>query len=463
MAVTRYHCDHADLGSEIAAADVAVEVEGAVIRSVEAGAPRAAGDVHLSGLTLPGFANVHSHAFHRALRGRSERRGTFWTWRDQMYGVAAALDPDRYYRLARGVFAEMTLAGFSAVGEFHYVHHSPGGARYRDPNEMGRALLSAARDAGIRITLLDTCYLEGSPGLAAEGVQSRFSDGEAGAWAERVDALYEDTERERAERVERAERPWARIGAAAHSLRAVPPEATAAVAAWAAERGVPFHVHVSEQPAENAQVAAAYGASPVALLDGAGALGPSTTVVHATHLHPTAAGTLAGRGATVCMCPTTERDLADGIGPAATLAAEGCPLALGTDSHAVVDPFEEMRALELDERLGSGERGRFATRALLDAATASGHAAIGWPGAGRIVAGAPADLVTVSLASVRLAGACGPSLLDHAVFAATAADVTDVVISGERVVAGGRHLLVDDVASELSAALCEVTAAAGGR
>lgn len=452
--MTRYHCEFAYLGDAEAVADVAVSVQGATITNVERGVRAGTGDVVLAGLTLPGFANAHSHAFHRVLRGRSERPGTFWSWRDEMYAVAAVLDPDRYRRLARAVFAEMVLAGFSAVGEFHYLHHDAGGHPYGEPNEMGIALVDAAHGAGIRLTLLDTCYLERAPGEPAEGVQKRFSDGDVASWAERAACLAELAVVEAS--------PAVRVGAAAHSLRAVPPASAGEVAAWAANRGAPFHVHVSEQPAENDAVHAAYGASPVALLAQAGALGPGTTAVHATHLHPSGAGTLGATGTTVCMCPTTERALGDGIGLAATLAAEGCPIALGTDSHAVIDPFEEARALELDERLGSGRRGRFATTALLDAATSVGHTAIGWPGAGRLAPGAPADLVSVSLSSVRLAGATPPSLLEHVVFAAGAPDVTDVVVSGRHVVADGRHQLVDDVAGELAAAIGDVVRAAAG-
>ncbi len=445
----RYHCDYAYLGGGETVADVAVRVDGASIVAVERGVAAGPGDTRLAGLTLPGFANAHSHAFHRALRGRVERAGTFWSWRDQMYAIAAALDPDRYRRLARAAFAEMALAGFSAVGEFHYLHHAAGGRRYADPNEMGFALGDAARDAGIRLTLFDACYLERAPGEPAEGVQERFSDGDVATWASRADAL-----------VTGMARRGARVGAAAHSLRAVPPGAAGEVAAWAAGRGARFHVHVSEQPAENDAVAAAYGASPVALLAAFGALGPATTAVHATHLQPADARTLGTTGTTVCMCPTTERALADGIGPARTLAAGGCPIVLGTDSHAVIDPFEEARGLELDERLASGLRGRFTTAALFDAATNAGHAAIGWPEAGRLEPGAPADLVTVSLSSVRLAGADAGTLLDHVVFAAGAADVTDVVVSGRRVVAEGHHLLIDDVAGELESAIGDVVHAA---
>lgn len=451
LSATRYHCDLAYLGagSATAASDVAVTVEDGRFVAVEPGVARTADAAHLRGLTLPGFANAHSHAFHRVLRGRAERPGTFWTWRDEMYTVAAVLDPALYHRLARAVFAEMVLAGFSAVGEFHYLHHGPGGTPYDDPNEMGRVLVVAAADAGIRITVLDTCYLTGGPGTPPEGVQQRFCDGDVGRWAERAEALASVTAPGRA-----------LVGAAAHSLRAVAPGDAGAVALWALGHDVPFHVHVSEQRAENDTVRHAYGAAPVDLLDSVGALGRSTTVVHATHLHPAAISALGRSGTAVCMCPTTERALGDGIGKASTLAREGSPIVLGTDSHAVIDPFEEMRALELDDRLATGERGRFETAALLDAATTGAHASIGWHDAGRITPGAPADLVTVSLSSVRLAGATPDTLVEHVVFGAGPPDVTDVVVSGRRVVEDGRHLLLGDVAAELSGAIAEVVRAA---
>jgi formiminoglutamate deiminase len=444
MAVTRYFCDAAFLGADVAARDVVVTVEGDRIADVSSGVAAPEGAVRLRGLTLPGFANTHSHAFHRVLRGRAERPGTFWTWRDEMYAVAAVLDPERYRELASAVFGEMVLAGFSAVGEFHYVHHGPGGEHYRDPNEMAEALFSAAADAGLRITLLDACYLEAAPGSPVSGVQERFSDGDVGAWAARVGAL--------------APREGARVGAAVHSLRAVPPATAAAVAAWARDHGMPLHLHLSEQQAENDEVTAAYGASPVALLADLGVLSPSVTAVHATHLHPVGVGALGRAGTAVCMCPTTERSLADGIGPAAALAAEGSPLCLGTDSHAWVDPFEEMRALELDERLASGTRGHFGAADLLEAATETGHRALGWPDAGRLAAGYRADMVTVSLSSTRLAGSSPGSLLESAVFGAGAADVTDVVVSGRRVVIDGRHVSVD-VARALDRAIADVAGA----
>ena len=284
----------------------------------------------------------------------------------------------------------MALAGITAVGEFHYLHHGPGGARYEDPNELGKAVIAAAREAGIRITLLDTCYLDGGIGRQAEGAQLRFSDGSADAWAERVAELEPDDD--------------ARLGAAIHSIRAVDREAAARVAEFAAERSWPLHAHVSEQPAENEDCAAAYGMSPTALLGEAGALSERFTAVHATHPADGDFGLLGAAGCTVCLCPTTERDLADGVGPARRLAEAGAMLSLGTDSNALIDPFEEARAVELDERLETGTRGGNSAAGLLRAATADGCDSIGWPEAGRIAPRALADLVTVGFDGVRLAG-----------------------------------------------------------
>ncbi|WP_369916179.1 formimidoylglutamate deiminase [Plantactinospora sp. KBS50] len=422
-------------------ADVLIEVDGDRFGTVTPGVGGPpAGAVRLPGLTLPGFANAHSHAFHRALRGRTHGgRGDFWSWRNLMYAVADRLDPDSYLALARAAYAEMALAGVTCVGEFHYLHHGPGGRRYHDPNAMGAALLAAAAQAGIRITLLDTVYLSASvDGRPLTGPQLRFSDGDAEGWAERVGAFGPAPGQ-------------VRLGAAIHSVRAVPAGQLAVVAAWAAERGCPLHLHLSEQPAENADCRAAYGRSPAELLAEHGVLGPATTAVHATHVTDTDRALLGRSGTGVCLCPSTERDLADGIGPARDLADAGSPLSLGSDSHAIIDPFEEARGMELDERLRSGVRGHFGPGELLHAATAAGHAALGWPDAGRIAPGQRADLVTVRLDGPRTAGVPPAGVF----FAATAADVDRVVVDGRVVVSGGRHVGLD-VPADLRAAIREV-------
>jgi formiminoglutamate deiminase len=419
--MSRLWCELAWLGGARAEPGVALDVEDGRIVRVEKGVPEpAAGAERLPGLTLPGLANAHSHAFQRALRGRTESgRGSFWTWREQMYELAGRLDPDSCFAISRACFGEMALAGITCVGEFHYVHHAPGGLTYSDPNAMGEAVLAAAAEVGLRVTLLDACYLHG-------GIE-RFRDRDVHVWAERAGAL--------------AEGPAVRVGAAIHSVRAVDPEAAAVVAEWAGLR--PLHAHVSEQPRENEECLAAHGRTPTGVLAEAGALSDSFTAVHATHLTGDDVALLGDARACVCLCPTTERDLADGIGPARALSDAGTGLAVGSDSQAVIDVFEEARAIELDERLASGVRGRHEAVDLLRAATAGGHAALGWPEAGRLGPGALADLCTVSLDGVRLAGTPASDAVESVVFAGGAGDVRDVMVGGRWIVRGGAHVSID--------------------
>ncbi|GGP47171.1 formimidoylglutamate deiminase [Streptomyces calvus] len=435
-----YWLEHAWLGARVEPGVTVAVADGritAVHRDTPAPPP---GAEILRGLTLPGLANAHSHAFHRALRSAVQvGSGTFWTWREVMYATADRLTPDTYHALARAVYAEMALAGITTVGEFHYVHHAPGGTPYADPNAMGEALLAAAAEAGIRITLLDTAYLSSGFGRPPTSHQLRFSDGDADAWAARCSLLKE--------------RDHARIGAAIHSVRAVPAEQLATVARWAEERRAPLHVHLSEQTAENEACQEAHGCTPTQLLALHGVLGPRTTGVHNTHLTAEDIALIGGSGTGTCMCPTTERDLADGIGPAVALQNEGSPLSLGSDSHAVIDLFEEARAMELNERLRSRTRGHWTAAALLRAATADGHAALGWHDAGTIEPGALADLTTIALDSVRTAGPPPALGAETAVFAATAADVRHTVVGGRHVVRDGAHTRVPDVPGALARAV----------
>ncbi|MFJ8110217.1 formimidoylglutamate deiminase [Streptomyces sp. NPDC096132] len=435
-----YWLEHAWLDPHVEPG-VALEVTDGRITAVRTGAdsPPPGAEI-LRGLTLPGLANAHSHAFHRALRGTVQvGSGTFWTWREIMYSFADRLTPETYHALARAVYAEMALAGITAVGEFHYVHHAPGGTPYADPNAMGEALIEAAADAGIRITLLDTAYLSSGFGQPPNAHQLRFSDGSADAWAERCSLLKE--------------RDHARIGAAIHSVRAVPADQLATVAGWAEERGAPLHVHLSEQTAENEACLEVHGCTPTQLLAVHGVLGPRTTGVHNTHLTAEDISLLGGSGTGTCMCPTTERDLADGIGPAVALQNEGSPLSLGSDSHAVIDLLEEARAMELNERLRTRTRGHWTAAALLRAASADGHAALGRPDAGTLETGAPADFTTIALDSVRTAGPLPRLGAETAVFAATAADVRHTVVAGRHVVRDGAHTLVPDVPQQLARAV----------
>ncbi|MFM8896251.1 MAG: amidohydrolase family protein [Actinomycetales bacterium] len=237
-----------------------------------------------------------------------------------------------------------------------------------------------------------------------------------------------------------------RVGAAIHSVRAVPRDAMPLIAAWCAGR--PLHAHLSEQVAENLACQQAYGFSPTQVLDQAGVLGPNATMVHATHLSGTDITLLGSTGTIACFCPTTERDLADGIGPARALIDAGCSIALGSDQHAVIDPIEEARALEMHERLVSGERGRIPLAGLVSALTTAGHRSLGWPDAGAIAVGQRADLVCISLDSVRTAG----SIPDQALLAAGATDVRTVVCDGRVIVRDGRHQL-GDIGRELQTAV----------
>ncbi|MDJ1136803.1 formimidoylglutamate deiminase [Streptomyces iconiensis] len=444
-----YWLEHAWLGDRVAAG-VLLRTAGEHITELRTGVATAPPrTVPLRGLTLPGLANAHSHAFHRALRSLAQTApdggppgcapDSFWAWREIMYATAARLDPDSYYELARAVYAEMALAGITAVGEFHYLHHSPDGTPYADPNAMGLALAAAADEAGVRLTLLDTAYLSSGFGAPPEAGQRRFSDGTADAWATRAGDL-KDGER-------------LRIGAAVHSVRAVPADELGTVAAFAAERDAPLHVHLSEQTAENEACLAVHGTTPTRLLADHGVLGPSTTGIHNTHLTEADIALLGSTGTGTCMCPTTERDLADGIGPAVALDRAGSPLSLGSDSHAVIDLLEEARALELDERLRTRTRGHWTAAQLLAAATSGGHRALGWPEAGRLAVGALADLTTVDLTSVRTAGADPRHGAETAVFAASAADIRHTVVGGQHLVRDGIHTKVADVPGALAGAI----------
>ena len=405
------------------ASKVRITIAGDRIRAIEKAEIPAPGDIHLP-LVLPGLANAHSHAFHRALRGRvQDTTGNFWTWRDQMYHAASVLNPELYFGLAHAVFVEMVSAGYTAVGEFHYLHHGPQGRPYDNANAMGEAVIAAAQAAGIRLTLLDTLYLSG--GLTGAGhlpldpVQERFADPDIAAWARRIADLGDS--------------PLCRIGVAAHSVRAVPREALLQLASVAGSRVI--HAHVSEQPAENAACGLVYGMTPTQLLGASGLLSERFTAVHATHLTRRDIASLGRAGAIACICPSTERDLADGIGPARALFDAGTRLSLGSDQHAIIDPFVEARGLEMHERLESGERGRFSTDEIARALSRDGYASVGWPEGGQLRPGALADLVAVRRDSVRTVGTRAAQIY----FSAAAPDVTHVMIGGEFVVRSGQH------------------------
>lgn len=433
------HCRSA-LIDGVFRSDVRIEVDDAGrIGSLDAD-PATVPDLEL-GVVVPGFVNTHSHLFHRALRGNRDG-DDFWSWRGAMYRVGARLEPDSYRCLARGVYSEMLAAGYTSVGEFHYLHHRPEGAAYPD-HDMELAVARGAAEAGIRLTLLDTCYLHAGLGddgrgtpLAAE--QTRFGDGSVAAWLDRWYRLRDALA---------GEFPQVVLGAALHSVRALTPgEIAEAVDGLPGD--VPLHIHLSEQPRENLDCRRATGLSPTGVLARAAALSTRTTVVHATHLTDDDVALIAGSGATVSLCPTTEADLGDGIARVDALAAAGIPLAIGTDEDVVTDPFAELRMLESTARLASGRRGVLDVTRLWRAGSADGLHSLrpGRRAAGLLPGlriGDPADLVEIDPSSARLAG------VDPLTWPLTAAseDVTATVVAGavvpRRDPAGLRSILAE--------------------
>lgn len=402
------------------------------IRSVDRGVDARPDDLVL-GTVLPGFGNAHSHAFHRLLRGRTHADGgDFWQWREAMYTAAASLDPEHYGRVARAVFGEMLVCGWTAVGEFHYVHHQADGTPYPTAHAMELAVAGAAVDVGIRLTLLDTAYLASGLGPAGGSAapllpeQLAFGDGEADGWLARWHGLRE------ALSASFGTTGLVTLGAALHSVRAVPVDAMRTILAGLPE-DVPLHVHLSEQPQENVDTLAKTGRTPTGVLADLGALAPRISLVHATHLTDADVTAIGRSGATVVMCPTTEADLGDGIGPARRLADAGARIAVGSDQNAVVDPLLELRGLEAGERLASGRRGRFSPTELLEVGTDRGYRSLGL-GRHTLAVGDPLDLVEVSTSSLRTTGAHPAQL----VLVATASDVERVVVAGRVVAEGGR-------------------------
>ncbi len=411
--MTSFWCESAFIDGSIEP-EVVIDVgQDGVIAAVTSKVPRGESQP-LEGVVFPGFANTHSHAFHRRLRGQLGAAQDFWTWREEMYRLADTLDPDSYLELATSVYQEMVGAGFTVVGEFHYLHHQPGGNPYLNPNQMGEALLEAARRAGIRITLLDACYLEGGIGAELSESQLRFSDGDVSAWFDRHQRLQPSE--------------TARIGAAIHSVRAMTPAQIAELTQLIS--GGPLHVHLAEQLAERDSALATFGASPTKILADAGALTPRTTCVHSIHLDPADVDLIADSGATVCACPTTEADLGDGIGPFAILARAGVALTLGTDQHTSIDPFEEAARLELDQRLSQGSRQVFDPAAMVDILSLNGYRSLGWDHGGRIAPGFLADLVVIDNESPRTSGVEAEMLPT----VARSGDVISVVVGGRTVI-----------------------------
>jgi formiminoglutamate deiminase len=396
-------------------------------------------------LVLPGLATVHSHAFQRALRGRTQRRGsaaaTFWTWRGLMFALAERLDPQSLFDIARFAFVELAMSGVTAVGEFHYLHHDRGGRSYSDRLALAEAVIQAARGAGLRITLIRAAYLRAGYQQTLEPAQMRFCD-------QSIEQAIADIE---ALRSRYANDPMVRIGVAAHSIRAVPLEQVGTLADYARAQQLPFHMHVAEQRRELAECQAEYGSTPVELLAHHGILDQRFVAIHATHLSATEIAALGAARAFAALCRSTERDLGDGAPETAALLQAGARLCFGVDSHASGDAFDEVRATELDMRVRAEAR-HVAAEAplLLDAATRLGYQAIGFGDAWR------EDQVWLDAADASIAGADDELLADAVVFGATPRAVDRVAVAGQIIVEGGRHVAYDEVLAGFLRALNNV-------
>lgn len=432
MADQYFWCEYAWLGGHEPSPNVVLIVRDGKLLDVQGPFEFHIKDcIDLPGLTIPGLVNSHSHAFHRMIRGMTHRvapgdSNDFMGWRESMYRASATLTPDSYSDIAADVYTEMLLAGYTTVGEFHYVHHEPDGRPYTDEHAMELALIGAARSAGIRITLIDACYLHGGVKQPLNESQIRFADQSSRHWESRVEGLI---------RALRG-RSTVRLAGAIHSARAVNPEEMAIVARWTNSRALQLHAHVSELPAENEATLAEYRKTPTQLMLAAGAMrvDHTFTAVHATHLDARDIATLGRTRSFISCCPTTERELADGISPTAELVANGAQLCIGSDSQAIIDPFEEMRGIEMHQRLSTRTRGRHTVAQLLDAGIEAGHRSLGWSNVGKLRTGMAADFVSIDTHAPRFRGIPASHWLDATVFSAGAADVYHVVVNGEVVV-----------------------------
>jgi formimidoylglutamate deiminase len=409
---------------------------GSVVEIVEG--DKVSDAIRLSGRAmLPGLVNAHSHAFQRIIRGRTEYRSqnttdSFWTWREQMYAAANTLGPEEIYAASRMAFLEMALTGITAVGEFHYIHHAPDGSLYEEPNLLAHEVIRAAHDVGIRIALLRVAYARAGYQTEANPRQVRFIEDSPDTYLKHLDQLLATINTNNG-------MAWA--GVAPHSVRAVPLHYLKRIVAFANERGLPVHMHVAEQPAEVAACIQEYGRSPVALLDTEGLLSERFIAVHAIHVTPKAVDALSRSGAGVCACPTTERNLGDGVVPADLYFKANVPVSLGTDSQTQIDLLEDARELEYHLRLQKLQRNVLApenesgtsalAKRLFDCATVNGAKAIGFNG-GKLKPGAPADFFTVDLNDLSIAGSSIDELLTNIVFSLSRTAIRDVVVNGKR-------------------------------
>lgn|SRR6185312_7477531 len=399
---------------------------------------------------LPGFVNAHSHSFQRLIRGKSESRVTsgkdFWSWRGTMYHAAAHLEPQEVYDVARMAFLEMLFAGTTTVGEFHYLHNASNGEPYDDPNLLAKQVIAAAQSVGIRIVLLRTAYVRSGFELPPDPGQMRFFES-GDAFIENMAALVDAYP---------VDAVGVSFGVAPHSIRAVPLTDLKEIAEWARSRNLPLHMHVSEQVAENVACLREYGLSPVALLHRERILSSSFTAVHGIHISPAEIDMLAAARATICACPTTERNLGDGILSADRVMAAGIRVALGSDSQAQIDPLEDARQLDYHLRLQQQERaildqiaGKPLASRLFDCATVSGAQSLGIA-TGDLKPGALADFFTVDLNDLTIAGHSPADLLSIVVFSLGRSALRDVVVNGKLIIQDQRHVDQEEIISRYS-------------
>ena len=429
---------------------------GAIIRFSRAAEDLARANRLKNRAIFPGLVNVHSHTFQRTIRGRTEWRGkadrdTFWTWREKMYAAALRLTPEQIYQTARAAFLEMLLSGITTVGEFHYLHHEPNGGRYGDPNLIAKLVIQAAREVGLRIVLLRTAYERAGYRKPPNSGQARFitpdphqfvSDTESlAAWVKTSFAGHEVA-----------------VGVAPHSVRAVTGEYLRVVTEFARSHGLQVHMHVSEQPEENAACIQEYGMTPVTWLQNIGLLDDRFTAVHAIHINEQEVGFLAASGSSVCACPTSERNLGDGAVRADWLLERGVGICLGSDSQIQIDLLEDTRLLEYHLRMQRLERavldpGRGDAdlgKVLYDCASKAGACALGLP-VGELVVGQSADFFTVDLDDLSMAGSSQSSLVSQTVFAMERTAIKDVYVGGQCRVVDGRHALQEPIVAEFRA------------
>jgi formimidoylglutamate deiminase len=392
---------------------------------------------------IPGLVNGHSHSFQRVIRGRTEfrnaaERDTFWTWREKMYSAASRLDPGQIYDVARMAFLEMALCGITTVGEFHYLHHQTDGMPYSDRNALAKLVIQAARDVGIRLTLLRTAYHRAGFNQLANPLQARFITPKPDDFIQDTEALCNWIQQERLA-------DSTSVGVAPHSLRAVSIDYLRSVVQYAVQRRLPLHMHVAEQPAEIAQCRAEYGRSPVELLRDEGVLNEGFTAIHAIHISEIEAQFLARSKSCVCACPTSERNLADGVVPADWLLREGGRISLGSDSQVQIDLFEDARLLEyhlrmtrLERVLLASDKGQDLAQRLFAMLTKEGARSLQMP-VGELAIGRPADFTLIDLDDPSVVGGEPDALLDQLLFSVGRTAIRAVFVQGQAIIQEGRH------------------------